>query len=226
MENASQALIMAGTVLISVIIIGALVFMFNGIINYQKTSTTVQEEEQKANFNKEYTSFEKDLYGSELLSLINKAIDYNEQYKADEYEQMKIVITINKGTGNNNVNSLIKSGTYEISEKSSNIISSNLLVEITRIQNKYNGDKYLQRLVALSNSNNINEITVLLKEINKSYTYDNETKKDILKYSEYMEFKRKKFRFTKTLYHGERPGDKMSSTNGRIVEMHYEEISN
>lgn len=225
MENASDALVMAGTVLISIVIISALVFMFNGIVNYQKTATTAEEEEQKTNFNKEYTSFEKDLYGSEILSLINKAVDYNEQYQAEGYVPIKIVITVKNGTGNNNRNSFVSAGTYEISTKDSNIVSSRLLDEINKIKNKYNGDKYLQRLVALNDSNDIKELDRVLGEINGAYDHVNSTS-DIEKYSEYMEFKRKKFEFTKTVYHGERPGDDISSTNGRIVEMHYTEIIN
>ena len=224
MDNASDALVMAGTILISIVIISALVLMFNGIINYQKTATTVEEEEQKTNFNKEYTTFEKDLYGSEILSLINKAVDYNEKYQEEGFVPLKIVLTVKKNTGNNR-NSLVAAGTYEISEKQSNILSSNLLTEIERIKNKYKGDKYLQRLVALYNGNNQTELDRVLKEINTSYSHVNSTD-DIEKYSEYMEFKRKKFQYAKTVYHGERPGDKLNATNGRIVEMHYIEIIN
>ena len=39
MENASKALIMAGSVLIALMIIGALLLMFNSISNYQQTDT-------------------------------------------------------------------------------------------------------------------------------------------------------------------------------------------
>lgn len=225
MENASKALIMAGTILISLIIIAALIFMFKGLTNYQKTSGEVSEEEQITNFNKEYTSFEKDLYGSELLSLINKAVDYNTKNEADGYKPIKIQFTIVKGTGSNNTSSLVKSGTYSIDKKDSNIVSKALLTEIENIKTKYGGDKYLQRLVSLQNNNSVEEINKVLKQINNSYTYDAQTKKDIEKYSEYVEFKRKKFKFEKTLFDGEQAGASATTSNGRIVEIHYTEIT-
>lgn len=225
MENASKALIMAGTILISLVIIGALIFMFKGITSYQRTSEKTTEETQIVNFNKEYTSFEKDLYGSELLSLINKAIDYNNQHSSDGYKLITITMTVSKGTGSNNASSLVRSGTYSINNKSSNLVSTNLLESIETIKSKYNGDKYLQRLVSLNNSNKTSEIETLLKEINSSYTYSN-TKSDILKYTEYMEFKRKKFKYNQTVFDGEQVGATANTSNGRIIEMKYTEITN
>lgn len=225
MENASKALLMAGSILISLVIIGALIFMFNNITGYQKTSGTVTEEKQIAEFNKEYTSFEKDLYGSELLSLINKAIDYNTQNTADGYTPITITLKVINGTGSNNASSLVRSGEYSINGKTSNVISNNLLVSIENIKTKYGGDKYLQRLVSLNNSGKTEEIETLLKEINSTYTYAT-CKNDIVKYTEYMEFKRKKFKFKQTLFDGEQAGASTSTSNGRIVEMKYEEITN
>ena len=224
MENASKALVMAGTLLISIIVINALMYMFNHLTGYQRSAQTVSSERQISEFNKEYTSFEKDLYGSELLSLINKAVDYNTKYQNDGYVPITITFTVTRGTGLNNNSSLVKASTYSIDSKSSNIVSSNLLVAIENIKTKYGGDKYLQRLVSLNDSGKIDEINTLLEDINSSYNYTN-SKNDIMKYSEYMEFKRKKFKFVETLFDGEQPGATISETNGRIVSMKYEEIT-
>lgn len=224
MENASKALVMAGTILISLIIIGALIFMFRGLTSYQKTSESVLGEKQIADFNKEYTSFEKNLYGSELLSLINKAVDYNTQNKEDGYTPIKITFTVNRGTGSNNSSSLIKSGPYSIETKDTNIVATTLLVTMENIKTKYGGDKYLQRLVSLANKGDTAEIESVLKQIKNNYTYDAQTKKDISLYSEYMEFKRKKFRYEETIYDGEKTGAPIKKTNGRIVEMQFTEI--
>ena len=89
------------------------------------------------------------------------------------------------------------------------------------IKNKYGGDKYLQRLVSLYNGNKKKEMEDLLKDMNLSYS--NSTEKDILIYSEYLEFKRKKFEFVKTTFDGEQPGTSSKKSNGRIVEMEYKE---
>lgn len=224
MENASKALVMAGTLLISIIVINALLYMFNHLTGYQRTAQTVSTERQISEFNKEYTSFEKNLYGSELLSLVNKAVDYNTKYQNDGYVPITIKLTVVTGTGLNNNTSLVKSGTYSINSKTSNVVSNGLLVQIENIKTKYGGDKYLQRLVALNDSGKIDEINTLLASINPSYNYTN-SKNDIIKYSEYMEFKRKKFQFVETLFDGEQPGATISETNGRVVSMEYREIT-
>lgn len=78
MENASKALIMAGSVLIALVIIGALVLMFNSLSNYQETDTQSTREQQVVDFNNQYETYNrKDVRGSDLYSLFNKVIDYN-----------------------------------------------------------------------------------------------------------------------------------------------------
>ena len=47
MENASKALIMAGSVLLSLLIIGALVFMFDSLKGLKQTEATSEEVQRK-----------------------------------------------------------------------------------------------------------------------------------------------------------------------------------
>ena len=54
MENASKALIMAGSVLIALMIIGALLLMFNSLTSYQDTNTQGEREAQVIEFNNQY----------------------------------------------------------------------------------------------------------------------------------------------------------------------------
>ena len=78
MENASKALIMAGSVLIALMIIGALLLMFNSLSNYQEVGTQDTMESQVLEFNKQYETFNrKNVRGSDLYSLFNKVVDYN-----------------------------------------------------------------------------------------------------------------------------------------------------
>lgn len=78
MENASKALIMAGSVLIALMIIGALLLMFNGLSNYQKTDTTTTREAQVIEFNNQYETYNrKNVRGSDLYSVLNRVVDYN-----------------------------------------------------------------------------------------------------------------------------------------------------
>ena len=105
MENASKALLMAAGVLIALIIIGALLLMFNNLSNYQETNTQNTRESQIVEFNKQFETYNrKDVRGSDLYSLLNKVVDYNRR-KSDvatgndegqdlKFEPMTIKVTI------------------------------------------------------------------------------------------------------------------------------------
>lgn len=80
MENASKALIMAGSVLIALLIIGALLLMFNNLSSYQETDTQSTKEAQVIEFNNQYETYNrKNVRGSELYSLMNRVVDYNKR---------------------------------------------------------------------------------------------------------------------------------------------------
>ncbi len=95
MENATKALTIAASVLIALMIISVLIYMFSQI-----KETTDQDEKAKAlektlAFNAEFESFNrKNVYGAELMSLINKIYDYNER-EVDEkgYMELKAEVT-------------------------------------------------------------------------------------------------------------------------------------
>ena len=75
MENASKALIMAGSVLIALLIIGALILMFNSLSSYQKTNVEGTRSSQIVEFNNQYDTYDrKNVRGSDLYSLLNKVI--------------------------------------------------------------------------------------------------------------------------------------------------------
>ena len=78
MENASKALIIAGSVLLAMLIIGTLIFMFTNLSNLKQIeadSSTVQKLEE---YNRQIELYNKaNLYGSEVLSLANLIEDYN-----------------------------------------------------------------------------------------------------------------------------------------------------
>ena len=112
MENASKALIIAGSVLIALIIIGALVLMFSNLTAYQRNNTQTTREAQIVEFNRDYETFDRDgVRGSELYSLLNKVIDYNrrkttegtawaDQGKDINYEAMEIKFSLDKVSNN------------------------------------------------------------------------------------------------------------------------------
>ena len=106
MENASKALIIAASVFIALMILGALLLMFNNLSNYQNVGTQTTREAQVIEFNNQYTSYDrKNVRGSDLYSLLNRAIDYNKRKSTagtgkDEgqyiaYQPMEITFDLN-----------------------------------------------------------------------------------------------------------------------------------
>ena len=98
MENASKALIIAGSMLISIIIISLLVMFFNQLSNTMASQEKSEAVMQATEFNKQFDVYERAVYGSELLSLALKVQDYNKR-EADEkgYTEVKLVVDM---TGN------------------------------------------------------------------------------------------------------------------------------
>lgn len=85
MENAAKALIMAGGVLLSIIVIGLLLLGFNSLKQYPEEQEKVRKAEQLAKFNTEYEAYEKPrMYGTDVITALNKAINNNRKYEANE----------------------------------------------------------------------------------------------------------------------------------------------
>lgn len=95
MENATKALAMAGGVLIAIVTIAALIFVYNQIKEAPKQMEEKKYEQQLTKFNKEYESYEKKLMrGTDVVSVINKAINNNNANVDDIDSQIQVVFTI------------------------------------------------------------------------------------------------------------------------------------
>ena len=98
MENASKALLMAGTILISLMVISALVFAYRDLTSVKRQETENQKVEEIAEFNKSFESYEKDLNGTQMFSLANKIADYNTKYvdnMNEGYERITLTVIVN-----------------------------------------------------------------------------------------------------------------------------------
>ena len=130
MENASKALLMAGGVLIALLVIGALMLMFNQIGNYEKSQDASKKNSQLAEFNKEFEKYldDKEITGADIISLINKVVNYNNKAKnggitnSVDYD-IKMSITITnldafntKYANNGENNKIFRNNTYKITE--------------------------------------------------------------------------------------------------------------
>ena len=82
MENASKALIMAGSVLIAVMIIGLIVITKGSFRSVTETYTTIMSKQQIQKINKEFTIYQgrTDIKVHEIITLQNFADDYSETY--------------------------------------------------------------------------------------------------------------------------------------------------
>lgn len=88
MENATKALTIAASVLIAVVILGALLLTFNSLSSYQNTNTKNTRDAQVLEFNNQYEIFNrKEVRGSDLYSLLNKVVDYNRRKSDDTKDE-------------------------------------------------------------------------------------------------------------------------------------------
>jgi len=218
MENASKALMMAAGILITILVIGAAIFMYRQITAPEKEKVEETRIAQIQEFNNPYLSYEKTkVHGSELLSLVNKMRDYNTKIdkieKYDGYMPMENTIKV-KTPGKY----IFTSTSYTIEKLSQEIEKAKTIQD----NKNYGGEQKLDRLVGL-----IGEYSIVNGNISTRDKFDKEVKEklgldptkitvlDIQKYAEYIEFKRKTFKHTKTEYD--------TNGNGRITKMSFEE---
>lgn len=207
MENATKALEMAGSVLIGMLIIGALVFGYTKISETKQVEQDSLSSQQAADFNKKFESYNRDgIYGSELLSLANLIVDYNnkEANETKGYESVELSVTIKKIIGaqvftgttytqttlTNNYNTL-----------STNISNSNEIEKGKKISYWANSSSELRANFSDSTNPTLSEMQGKIETYNKLVT-------------EQEDMARKVFKVVKVEY------DK----NGRITKMTYSEV--
>lgn len=97
MENASKALIIAGSVLMALLVISLLVFFYNNLQQWQKVDLSAEEQAQIVEYNKQYEVYARDLYGTDIFSLCNKIVDYKKRETDPEqkkYQEITIELKI------------------------------------------------------------------------------------------------------------------------------------
>ena len=86
MENASKALIIAGAVLLSVMIVSLLIYTGKSFGLIAKAEQDAKLTEDRKKFNAEYEVYDKNLmYGTDVLSCLNKAQSNNQKYVNNNY---------------------------------------------------------------------------------------------------------------------------------------------
>lgn len=238
MENASKALIIAGGMLIALLVIGALLFMFNQIGEYGKTQDNNVKYSQLADFNTDFERYcdDKGIKGTDIISLINKIIDYNTKAKAGGVKNsvdynIKMSITISNldrfevvYPTSDGAQSLFSSGTLIIDDTNKNKNFKELVSKYSEYETTFG----LSIMSKLSSSydviknemqeHRISENSNKYKELIKRYTgidvyrISIPTLNEINQYRQYSEFKRAEFSVSKE------PGYK----NGQIQALFFE----
>ena len=211
MENASKALTMAAGVLIAVLIIVLIYVLLNNLSDLSKQDEQQLQAKQTAAFNKEYESYDKKLMrGTELITLINKAIANNEKYDNEhEIYDVNIVFTLKSDV--TEIEITVKYNKQIGKEKKTVVFEGNKQVELKskKAENRINPDleKFMQ--LGVHESAGAYQIVYAKKpdgeEDLKSYTKT---------YNAYTVFKRKIFKCVKIGY---------SDETGRVNYMEYEE---
>ena len=78
MENASKALLIAAGILVGLIVISMIMVSYRQISSYYQTKEQLEISKQTNNFNEKYIPYNRDdVRGSDLLSLINRIVNFN-----------------------------------------------------------------------------------------------------------------------------------------------------
>lgn len=218
MENASKALLMAGGILIALLVIGALLLMFNQISTYQQSETSNEKNTQLAKFNMDFERYLDDsgISGADIVTLANKIVDYNNKENTTHNVANSVDYSIKMSLTVSNMESfrnryaytaaetpIFEENKYTISVDSGN---ENSFKNALDIYNNTNTNKELLKKVSSIYSlyNNYNDrekkIKEALLEINDSLYNDwrlngtqSPTEKQIKNYKEYTEFKTSTF---------------------------------
>lgn len=211
MENASKALLIAGGILIAILVLAVVVTVSTSTSKLAQSQDEKKLAEQTAEFNRSFEAYDKKvMYGTDIISVVNKAIDYNKKLKTDqEVYFIDIIFTITDNcTSTRKV--VIEKGSGEIEEQPEQPISGESLV----------ADTY-QLKTGTGRGTGVNQTLVNFFNQSVNDTVDTETTynqiKKIYTYSALSNFKKLIFKCTKVDY---------SEQTGRVNLMVFEQTGN
>ena len=197
MENASKALTIAGGVLIAVMLAVLVYYVFTQWGESQKMKQEDVDTVKIEEFNKSYLSYEKVLYGSELLGLVNKMSDYNisddVRYNAYGTMDLKVEIKLLSGSTDNLFN---RTGTYSLSTVK-RTIDDVMRDTVEKYKGKVSDSQW--EFLAKSSNNSEQSFDNLCNELNISSSVNRrELQESAKEYYKYVQFKRMKFKHKET----------------------------
>lgn len=200
MENAAKALTIAGGVLIAVMLAVLVYYVFTQWGESQKMQQEDVDTVKIEEFNKSYLSYEKVLYGSELLGLVNKMSDYNisddVRYNAYGTMDLKVEIKLLSGSTDNLFN---RTGTYSISTVK-RTIDDVMRKTVEKYSGKVSDSQW--EFLAKSSNNSEQSFDDLCQELNISSSVNRRELQEAAKeYYKYVQFKRMKFKHKETTFY-------------------------
>lgn len=231
MENATKALLIGAGMLFAVAIVSLMIYAYFSITGYYSEQQSSMTKEQITEFNNEYEAYNReDVTGFEIVSLINKIINYNNYNAVDEnlgfentdknYEKMYIEFTIKNSDILNGIDGvkLFTSNKYDSENSKTNTALEKIMTDMQSLESTYTAgvlsklvsNRYYLSIYGGDGSKDIKQ--VLGKNTDEK---DLPKLEDVLKYEQYIEFKRAEFKCTKTEY---------NNSTGRIVKLIFEEV--
>lgn len=143
MENASKALIMAGSVLISLLVISLIIIGYTQLSEYQQQVDDSEQVMTDTEYMQKIEQFDRTLYGSELLSLVNFVENYNSREAGDGYATIEFNVKITRSIDGGTEFNYFEAGDYNLDAiydqvKGRNGIESKI-EELEQPESKYNG---------------------------------------------------------------------------------------
>lgn len=244
MENATKALLMAAGILIAIIVLSLAIVVYGRVTSYYQLKQRNISEEQLTAFNNEYSVYDReDVTGFELVSLINKTIDYNQnkvygasntgdsdEQLGDGYEEMSIKVKLSDSRNwvlFNNQQIIEYNGKNNTSGKRQLLTSA--ILEMQELERYVNPSDLTKLTSYITDLNSITSIDALKKflveKTGKDYsnaftmvqaTNANKIKEKIEKYDDFLTFKRATFSCN-----GIDGNERIEYKNGQIVKMSF-----
>ena len=110
MENATEAILIAGSILLAIIVISTLMFTISTISTVHENGLSMEEAQRLAKWNSEWEAYNKKLlYDTEVLSVINKANQNNAEYSGNVDYAVIVKLFLSNGTEIVNTEEYVKS---------------------------------------------------------------------------------------------------------------------
>lgn len=158
MENIAKALLIAAGILFSVMLLSMLMITYNQISSHYQQKHELAVMEQVEKFNREFENYNRQyIRGNDLISLMNKVIDYNaSQVYNESIGSKRFLVEINMVPDGKNLETIMKQFKWPTKETTS--ITNETIVEFDddgKINNsgagKYTSDKELIKITGITN---------------------------------------------------------------------------